>query len=43
MNADGTGQAPLTANTVADGNPAWSPDGTRIAFERQGRLPRSGS
>ena len=34
MNADGTGQAPLTANTISDANPTWSPDGTRIAFER---------
>jgi PKD repeat protein len=32
MNADGSGQTRLTANAAWDGTPAWSPDGTRIAF-----------
>ncbi|HEV8340087.1 MAG TPA: hypothetical protein VGR25_10600 [bacterium] len=32
MAADGTGQTNLTNNPAADFNPAWSPDGTRIAF-----------
>ncbi len=32
MNADGGGQARLTANAAWDGTPAWSPDGARIAF-----------
>jgi hypothetical protein len=32
MNADGTDQTNLTNNPAADYTPAWSPDGTRIAF-----------
>mgnify|MGYP000863034904 FL=1 len=32
MNADGTGQARLTSEPANDLQPAWSPDGTRIAF-----------
>jgi len=32
MNDDGTGVARLTTNATFDGHPAWSPDGTRIAF-----------
>jgi dipeptidyl aminopeptidase/acylaminoacyl peptidase len=32
MNADGSVAARLTNNTVADREPAWSPDGRRIAF-----------
>lgn len=35
MNADGTGQQPLTFNSVVDANPAWSPNGQEIAFHRQ--------
>ncbi len=34
MNADGTGQVPLTSTIfpITNGEPAWSPDGTKIAF-----------
>jgi len=34
MNADGTGQTRLTNNAASDVGPAWSPDGTKIAFNR---------
>ena len=37
MNADGTGQRMLTdGSTAIDEDPAWSADGTRIAFSRSG-------
>ncbi|MEW6363286.1 MAG: LpqB family beta-propeller domain-containing protein [Acidobacteriota bacterium] len=32
MNADGSAQTRLTANPAGDFGPAWSPDGTKIAF-----------
>jgi len=32
MNADGSGQKPLTKVPGSDFNPAWSPDGKQIAF-----------
>ena len=32
MNADGTDVRNLTHNPAPDTHPAWSPDGTRIAF-----------
>jgi len=35
MNADGTGQARLTNNTIGDLTPTWSPDGTKIMFHRR--------
>ena len=44
MNADGTGQTNVTNNAAADSAPAWSPDGTKIAFDEQprdGNRPRS--
>ena len=34
MNADGGAQTRVTNNPFADGFPAWSPDGTKIAFIR---------
>ena len=39
MNADGSGLQQVTrkdepSNTVSDGSPDWSPDGTRLVFER---------
>ena len=36
MRSDGTGQRRLTRNHAAEGNPDWSPTGTRIAFDRSG-------
>ena len=33
MNQDGTGVTALTTGTARDMRPAWSPDGSRIAFE----------
>ena len=32
VNADGSNPRQLTENTVMDGSPAWSPDGSRIVF-----------
>lgn len=35
INPNGTGLAQLTVNAVQDFNPAWSPNGLEIAFERR--------
>ncbi len=35
VNPDGTGETLLTSNDVRDGSPAYSPDGTKIAWESQ--------
>ena len=32
MNADGSGVTALTGDSAVEGRPAWSPDGTKIAF-----------
>ncbi|TML01241.1 MAG: hypothetical protein E6G40_03580, partial [Actinobacteria bacterium] len=32
MNADGSGQADLSNDSASDSQPAWSPDGTKVAF-----------
>ena len=32
MNADGSSPTRLTTTTQPEGGPAWSPDGTKIAF-----------
>ena len=32
MDADGSNQTRLTNNPASDAQPAWSPDGTKIAF-----------
>ena len=32
MNADGSNQVNLTNTSSSDGEPSWSPDGTKIAF-----------
>src|SRR5829696_9410317 len=44
MDADGTNQTNLT-NTpdINEGQPAWSPDGTKIAFTGPGELNEDGS
>ena len=34
MNPDGTAQVNLTNNASTESNPAWSPDGKQIAFDR---------
>ena len=36
MNADGSEQTKLTDNSAFDSWPAWSPDGSQIAFSRTG-------
>ena len=33
MDADGSNQIPLTASLDPEYNPAWSPDGSKIAFD----------
>ena len=38
MNADGSGRESLTTGTPEDTDPAWSPEGSRLAFVRDGAI-----
>jgi hypothetical protein len=38
MKADGTERRRITDNTVGNGHPAFSPDGTKVAFERNNEI-----
>jgi hypothetical protein len=40
VNADGTGDTRLTNTTADETSPAWSPDGSRIAFASDRHYPR---
>ena len=41
MSPDGSSQVNLTNNEFLNWHPAWSPDGTKIAFESRHYLDRS--
>jgi Tol biopolymer transport system component len=40
MNLDGTGVRNLTNSEASERSPAWSPDGSRIAFARENESGR---
>src|SRR5438093_2771383 len=33
VNPDGSGRTPLTSNGAESGQPAWPPDGSKVAFQ----------
>ena len=43
MNADGSGTRRLTHNAGYDAEPAWSPDGRKIAFRSKEAVEASGA
>jgi TolB protein len=38
VNADGTGDTPITSGAAGASDPSWSPDGNRLAFTRGGEI-----
>ena len=38
INANGTGDTPITSGPAGASDPSWSPDGSRLAFQRGGEI-----